>query len=585
LIGKSSFDLIVPEEREKAFAGMEEVLEKGYIEGREYHVIGKDGSKIPVEMSVAIMKDMNGKPIGFVGITRDITRRKHTREQILKQSAMLDAINKVFLETLMCETDEEVARTCLFVAEELTKSKFGFICEVNQAGRFNTIAISDSGWEACRILKTNAALTLNDLEIRGIRGRVVKDGRAMIFNDPASHPDWVGTPEGHPRITCFLGVPLKHASRTIGMIGLANKESGYSLADQQVAETLSIAFVEALNRKRAEMALKESEERFKKLADLLPQTVFEIDLEGNFLYANRHGFDSSGYTQDDLDKGLNALQLFTPEDRDRVLENIKRVLKGEKSGGNEYTVQRKDGSRFPVIVYSTPIIHGKKPVGLRGIIIDITKRKQTEENIKASLKEKEILLKEIHHRVKNNLQIICSLLDLQADFVEDEQALGIFNESKNRIRTMALVHEYLYQSQNLARIDFTEYIRNLASYLFRSYEVDPDAIQLRINVKDDISLSIDKAIPCGLILNELLSNSLKYAFPEGREGEITIDLRLKNDKHTLIVSDNGVGFPKDLDFRNTESLGLQLVVDLTEQIDGSIELRRNGGTKFLITFP
>ncbi len=195
------------------------------------------------------------------------TKHKRAEEQVLRQSAVLRAINKVFQETLTCETEEQLGRTCLGVAQGLTGSKFGFICEVNKAGRFDTIAISDPGWDACRIPKTNAVLMLKDLEIRGIRGRVVKDERSMIFNNPASHPDWAGTPEGHPRITCFLGVPLKHAGRTIGMIGLANKESCYYPADQEAVETLSVAIVEALNRKRAEEALKEYSERLEEIVE------------------------------------------------------------------------------------------------------------------------------------------------------------------------------------------------------------------------------------------------------------------------------------------------------------------------------
>jgi two-component sensor histidine kinase len=148
---------------------------------------------------------------------------------------------------------------------------------------------------------------------------------------------------------------------------------------------------------------------------------------------------------------------------------------------------------------------------------------------------------------------------------------------------MALVHERLYQSRDLARVDFAEYIRNLVSYLFRSYEVHSNVIKQKINIAN-VSLGIDAAVPCGLILNELVSNSLKHAFPDGRAGEIRIGLSSDNGKFTLMVSDNGVGFPKDLDLRNTQSLGLQLVNTLVEQLEGTIELDRSGGTAFEITF-
>ncbi len=210
-------------------------------------------------------------------------------------------------------------------------------------------------------------------------------------------------------------------------------------------------------------------------------------------------------------------------------------------------------------------------------------RLQTEDQIKASLKEKEVLLREIHHRVKNNLQIISSLFNLQSRYIKDKQVLHVFQESQNRIRSMVLIHKKLYQSNDLARIDFAEYVRSLIADLFRSYKADYDLITLKINI-DDVFLGVDTAIPCGLIINELVSNSLKYAFKDG-QGEIRIDLHSEKEaKFTLIVSDSGVGFPRDLDFRNTESLGLQLACTLVDQIQGTMGLDRTGGTKFKIAF-
>jgi len=215
---------------------------------------------------------------------------------------------------------------------------------------------------------------------------------------------------------------------------------------------------------------------------------------------------------------------------------------------------------------------------------EVNERKRAEEQIKISLKEKEVLLKEIHHRVKNNLQIISSLLYLQSKNIKDQEALGIFRDSQNRVKSMALIHEKLYRSEDLARIDFAEYVRSLTNSLFGSYGVNSDAIKLKVNV-DDFSLGLDTAIPCGLVINELVSNSFKYAFPDGRGGEIRIDLHTDNDgRLALIVSDNGVGLPEGLDFRNTGSLGLQLVNTLVNQLDGTVELDRSGGTEFKIIF-
>ena len=212
---------------------------------------------------------------------------------------------------------------------------------------------------------------------------------------------------------------------------------------------------------------------------------------------------------------------------------------------------------------------------------EIAERKLAEQQIQASLREKEVLLKEISHRVKNNLQLVSSLLRHQSKYIKDEQTLQIFRESQDRVRSMALVHEKLYQSKDLARIDFADYIRTLTSSLFLSYGASSEVIQLKIHA-EDIFLGVDNAMPCALIINELVSNSLQHAFPDGGECEIRIELRSEEDQLELMVSDNGVGFPEDLDFRTTETLGLQLVSTLADQLEASIELDGSGGTEFKI---
>jgi len=194
-----------------------------------------------------------------------------------------------------------------------------------------------------------------------------------------------------------------------------------------------------------------------------------------------------------------------------------------------------------------------------------------------------MLLKEIHHRVKNNLMIISNLLYLQSSYIKDKESQDIFKESQNRARSMALIHERLYQSADLKRMDFGDYIRSLSTELLHTYEVDPGLIKLKINV-EDIFLDINTTIPLGLIVNELVTNSLKHAFPEGNSGEINVDFHQIDDHYEFTVKDNGVGFPEDLDFQNTDSLGMQIVNSLTDQIDGEIELDNNNGTEFKISF-
>ncbi len=215
---------------------------------------------------------------------------------------------------------------------------------------------------------------------------------------------------------------------------------------------------------------------------------------------------------------------------------------------------------------------------------EITERKKAEEQINASLQEKLVLLREIHHRVKNNLQVISSLLNLQSGYIEDKKSLEIFRESQTRVRSMALIHEKLYQSKDLNKIEFSEYVKSLTRDLFTSYSIDLERVKLIYDI-DGIYFEIDTAILCGLIINELVSNSLKHAFPGGKSGHIYIYLKEKvKNNYELILKDDGIGFPEDIDFRNTDSLGLQLVTTLTDQLGGKIELNTNGFTEFMIAF-
>jgi two-component sensor histidine kinase len=219
------------------------------------------------------------------------------------------------------------------------------------------------------------------------------------------------------------------------------------------------------------------------------------------------------------------------------------------------------------------------------LMVELAERRRVEEQVKASLREKEVLLKEIHHRVKNNLQVVSSLLNLQSGQIQDPRITEAFRDSQNRVRSMALIHERLYQSENLAVIDFSDYVRDLAEHLLLSYGVGAENVTLDVEA-DAVFLDIDTAAPCGLLLNELVSNALKHGFPDSRKGVIQVGLCSDQDGHlTLTVSDDGVGFPKDIDMQNARSLGLQLVQTLARQLDGRIEVHRRNGTAFIVTFP
>jgi two-component sensor histidine kinase/ABC-type uncharacterized transport system substrate-binding protein len=268
---------------------------------------------------------------------------------------------------------------------------------------------------------------------------------------------------------------------------------------------------------------------------------------------------------------------------------VKRCIESNKT---EYTFQPATPVSKPVEIYAYPIFNEKGEVA--AVVehgIDISEKlemietiKKSEEQLKTSLKEKEILLKEIHHRVKNNMAIVSSLLQLQSQYVRDEKLNRIFKESRNRIASMALVHEKLYQSKDFIDINLKEYIQTLVDNLFSSYQTSKDAVRLKTDI-DNIQLDIDKLIPCGLILNELITNSLKHAFQGRVDGEIRINFKSTgSDKVTFSVSDNGCGLPEDLDFSNPKTLGLNLVTSLTRQLKGDLRYDGKEGMSVEITF-
>jgi len=337
---------------------------------------------------------------------------------------------------------------------------------------------------------------------------------------------------------------------------------------------------------QAEEALRVSEEKYRGLFENSTDFIYTLDLEGNFPNVNRAAEQLTGYTKAEL-LGMNFKDYTSKGDHERIFQAFSRTIKtAEPLRDFPLEVAVKDGSTKYFETSAAPLLEGDKMVGVQGSSRDGTEQKHAEQQIKRSLKEKEVMLREIHHRVKNNLQVISSLLKLQASRLTDEAVLELFTESQNRIRAMSLLHERLYRTEDFARIDFSEYVRTLARNLLAMYRPTAPQITLAMDIRH-IFFEINTAIPCGLIINELVTNCLKHAFPGERAGTITISiLTTEKDTIELSVSDGGVGIPEDIDVRTTESLGLHLVGILAQgQLNGEISVNRGGGTTMQIIFP
>ncbi|WAC05823.1 MAG: PAS domain S-box protein [Methanoregula sp.] len=336
-------------------------------------------------------------------------------------------------------------------------------------------------------------------------------------------------------------------------------------------------------RKRSKEALREIEEKYQDFIDNATDLIQSVTPEGKIEYVNKAWKKTLGYSEKDIPH-LSLMDFVHPDSLSHCMEAFKRVLSGENIRDIDAVFISKDGKKVSVEGNANCRFVNGKPTYTRGIFRDVTERKQMEKVVLASLKEKEILLKEIHHRVKNNLQIIASLLSLQSRYITDENVLNALKESQNRIKAMALVHERLYRSENLSSVALADYLRYLIDNLFGFYGVNPQMVRLAFDA-GDVKVDINQAIPIGLIMNELVSNSLKHAFPEGEKGELTVTIRRDESALVLTVHDTGPGIPADFDWRNAKSLGLRLVISLVEQLQGTIELDRSGGTTFKIIIP
>jgi PAS domain S-box-containing protein len=353
-------------------------------------------------------------------------------------------------------------------------------------------------------------------------------------------------------------------------------------ADNRVAGIVG-ALIDITGRKRAEEALRESEEKFRVLAETSPAAIILHQGE-RFIYTNPATTRISGYSEAELLQ-KNFWEWGCKEDYDGIRQRSLARLRGEPEPPQyEHILITRYGEEKWVLVSVGITEYRGKPTVI-ATLLDITEAKKVEEKMKAALAEKIILLKEVHHRVKNNMQIISTLLDLQSDSIPDERSKTCLRESQNRIRSMSLIHERLYQSKDFSTIDAGEYIRDLSHSLFTTYAVDTERISLNIDA-GNVCLEINRAVPCALIINELISNSLKHAFPDGRRGEISVRVSSEGGRITLEVADTGVGMPAGLDFRSTETLGLQLVNLLSKQLGASISF--NGGqtgSVAVISFP
>ncbi len=457
---------------------------------------------------------------------------------------------------------------------------------------------ASSGRDNREIVREGQKVRVND---RTLVGRCANTGEAItIANTHADALQDDATLLQETRSIMLL--PLVSRRRIIGVISIQSIQDSAFYDDdvtrlQTVADQLANAIenarlyhelqVHSQNLAQAvemrTLELEKTTERVEAILSNSPDAILLLNKDLVIEVTNPAAYDM--FSNDPEGEFELTLGDLFHQDYIEVLHKlIASCIDSGQSRGFDLIARRHDGAVFNAGVALASVYEDGVVTGFVCILRDITEQVQAEKQIKSSLKEKEVLLQEIHHRVKNNMQVISSLMALQAGYTDDDRVHQMFRESQGRIRSMALVHEQLYRSHDLARIDFSQYIHELTSNLMRSYQRTMGTIRLDVK-SDPIYLDIDTAIPCGLIINELVSNALKHAFPNGRDGLITVAFQKSRDRSlSLMVRDNGVGFPEGLNVYKTESLGLQLVTSLTAQLNATIGLQQNGGTVFEIRF-
>ncbi|MBN2380673.1 PAS domain S-box protein [candidate division WOR-3 bacterium] len=562
-----------PEQREEFAKLMEQ---EDSVTGFEVQLRHKDGSTFWASMNATAIKDEKGKILYFDGILEDITERKQAEDSLMRERQAFSIIAEAAIHA------KGIQDLCYRVLSGLVKTldfDVGTVQLYDPVDRTLTLKAMSGTW-GDKIYDYDPPQHIDDPEYVGA---VVARSRNPIFAPDVTQHQIYDThkqrlEENHIRALITWPI-LGSNDELLGIMHLMDENTReIPEKDRVFFETVTDMFATVLERKQAEEELR--------IKDIAIQSSISgialMDIDGKLTYVNDSCLAMWGYedTKEVLGKPGGK---YYKNKRDVV--KIMKSLRDEGSWIGEAEGLRKDGVSFPVhLAISLVKNETGKPLFTMASFVDVTERRQAEDRIKAALKEKEVLLKEIHHRVKNNLQVISSLLNLQAEHITDEETLKVFTESQSRVRSIGLIHEKLYQSPDLAHINLAEYIRGLGDYLLSIYRVNTSFVRLNMEM-DDILIELDKAIPCALIVNEFVSNALKYAFPHTRKGMVRIRLHRDEDDVVMVVSDNGVGMPPDVDFRKTESLGLQLVGILVDQLEGSVELERKEGTIFTVRFP
>lgn len=578
------------------------------IWGRELIRRNKAGNDVHISIYTEPIKDHTGRVVRVLAYNEDLQQKKKFENELSRHSEYLRLLYEAGLYTIGT-----------FDLHKIYSTLFEYISKIVDAG---SVVISSYDEKAGTIRCEASCISdkmidvsfLPELKIddprSGLQSRAVQNGESLLVNNLTSQLenmgkmtifDEHGAMDFNPNETQLpvsaMVIPLKHKNKTRGVLQVFTyNNKGYTDEDIRRIEPLAVLIASAIERARLYVRSRRELEEKKKALDEIrklskgleqsPNSIVITDALGNIEYVNPHFSELTGYSVEEV-YGKNPRILKSGDTRPGIHEDLWKTITSGEIWHGELLNRKKSGELYWESASIGPIFdEDNKITHYIAVKQDITEKKKRDVELNNSLLEKETMLKEIHHRVKNNLQVVSSLLNMQVEHYSHPEAIEAINTSRNRVKAMALVHENLYRSSNLMRTSMDSYICMLVKNIYSAYGVPLERIKFTCKA-EQFEFGLDTIIPLGLIINETVSNSLKHAFPEGRIGEINISLSKNNqgnNRYMLLVRDDGIGLPADFDAESTASLGMTLITSLASQLEGVTEISNTNGTEIMIKF-
>ncbi len=568
---------ITPEYRPMAERAIQRAIESGEPYDQEWEVTTDKGNKRWVH-SIGKAYKQNGRTIRLSGSFQDITERKRIEDENKLNESRLRKLVDILQHP--AGTIQEFLDYALEQALQLTGSKIGYIYHYNEERKQLILnSWSKDVMPNCAVVNPQ---TCYDLDKTGIWGEAVRQRKPIYVNDyQADNPLKKGYPEGHVKLLKFITIPIFRGESIVSVVGLANKETDYLETDVLQVSLLMDSVWKVIDRMQAEEAVRESEEKYRLLHESAGIGIGYYNIDGIVISYNQKAAKNMGGIPEDFN-GKSIYDIFPKQEAEFYHNRIKKAALENEPAIYEDFVPLPSGDKYFFSTFSKISDANNNITGVQIISQDITERKLAEEKIKSLLSEKDIILREVNHRIKNNMNVIHGLLMLQSYEMKDPLSVSALEDSAMRVQSMMILYDKLYRNSDVQNFSVMDYISSLADEIVSNFP-DSNTVEIRKKI-DDFILDAKRLQTIGIIINELLSNIMKYAFVGRKNGIINLGVSLIEKNISIAVEDNGLGMPESVNFENSTGFGLKLVGMLTKELHGSISIVRKKGTRIILKF-